>query len=132
MIKKLLLFGLTSLLISSLEARILNTFLLCGPFSGELETEYIKDEALLRPNVGFVSSDKKWKIYSSVTNIIDFEDKYAFGYNDNQVTYAYVEIYSDDFGKLIELKRVVLLWETAFAKSYNFAVSMFFRGVLYE
>ncbi|MEW5693853.1 MAG: discoidin domain-containing protein, partial [Candidatus Hydrogenedentota bacterium] len=28
-----------------------------------------------------------------------------------------------DFGKLIELKRVVLLWETAFAKSYNFAVS---------
>ncbi|MBN2406378.1 MAG: discoidin domain-containing protein [Elusimicrobia bacterium] len=75
-------------------AGFVRTWLICGPFGPDLETAYIENEKGIKPREGDSSSDRKWSLYSSLTNEVSFEEKQAMGYMDMCSAYAYVEIKS--------------------------------------
>lgn len=76
-------------------ARFMRTWLFCGPFGKDINTDYIGGEAAAAPAPGKTSGGTPWKAYSSLDNAINLSEGAVFGMHDNANGYAYIEIISE-------------------------------------
>ncbi|MFH1369459.1 MAG: discoidin domain-containing protein [Elusimicrobiota bacterium] len=76
------------------DAKYIRTWLLCGPFAGGIDGEYIPGEKEIAASEGAVSSGKKWIVYSSLETAVNLMDETAIGVYNESNAYAYIGINS--------------------------------------
>lgn len=88
---------------SPAEARVLRTWLLCGPFEGSLDKEAFAGEKDLAPAAGQSAGGRVWKVYSALDSAVDLMNESAIGVHNNSNAYAYAEITSpaDKYARLL-------------------------------
>ena len=82
-------------LCGEVHAVAIRTWLVCGPFAGSLEKEFITNEKGAAPKAWATAGGKQWKISSSPSQWIDLGSYAVFESTGEVSAYAYTELYSD-------------------------------------